>query len=121
MVYCVRVLCAHVQMCVWHGHVTWQEGTQLGSLWVSGAGLQPPLVLSIDLLPLGIQSFQGTLISPQFKPPPSLFAISELVKSFLVLSVDLDVKAEDMECFLDDIDGRISGCSKHLTDSSPYT
>ena len=107
--------------CVWHRRVTWQEGIQLGSLWVSAAGLQPPFVLSFDLLPLGLQSFQGTLISPQFKPPPSLFTISELVKSFLVLSVNLDVKVEDTECFLDDTDGRISGCPKHLTDSSPYT
>ena len=110
-----------VCVCVCGMSVTWQEGVQLWSLWVSGAGLQPPLAQSMDLLPLGLKSFQGTLISPHLKPPPSLFAISVLVKSLLVISVDLDVKVEAMECFLDNANGCISGCSKHLADPSSYT
>ena len=118
--WCVLLVYMTLYECVCGMSVTWQEGVQLWSLWVSGAGLQPPLVQSMDLLPLGLKSFQGTLISPHLKPPPSPFAISVLVKSLLVISVDLDVEVEAMECFLDNANGCISGCSKHLACGSLF-
>ena len=81
-------------MCVAWGSCGRREYSYGLSGLVHGAGLQPPLVQSMDLLPLGLQSFQGTLISPHLKPPSSLFPISVLVKSLLVFSVNPDVEVE---------------------------
>ena len=99
-----------------HGGMKWLASLRRGN----GAGLQPPLVLRGDLLPFQLESFQGTFIPPDLKPPSNLLAVSVLVKTLLVLSEDLDVKVEFSQSFFDETGCHVPGCSKHLTDPLPH-
>ena len=98
-----------------------EGGEQLASLGDDWAGLQPPFCLSRDLVPVRLESCQGTLVSPDFKPPTDLLAVVVLVETLLVLPGNVNVQVERFDNSLDKTGSQVPGCSKQLANSFSQT